>query len=104
DIPGGKFVVGRTSIAEGDVISIDGTSGRVYAGEVPVQPSQVVRYFEGSLEADADTLVAAVDRIIRHADSRRQLRVRTNADNGEDSARARRFGAEGIGLGRTAHM
>jgi pyruvate,orthophosphate dikinase len=48
--------------------------------------------------------VAAVDKIVRHADGRRRLGVRTNADNGEDSARARRFGAQGIGLCRTEHM
>jgi pyruvate, orthophosphate dikinase len=117
DLAGGKFTIGNTTIAEGDVISIDGTSGRVYAGEVPVEPSQVVKYFEGSITADAqrqprgamstadaDPLVAAVDRILRHADTRRRLKVRTNADNGDDSARARRFGAEGIGLCRTEHM
>jgi pyruvate,orthophosphate dikinase len=104
DLAGGKFTVGNTTIAEGDVISIDGTSGRVYAGEVPVEPSQIVKYFEGSIEPDADALVAAVDRILRHADTRRRLKVRTNADNGDDSSRARRFGAEGIGLCRTEHM
>jgi pyruvate,orthophosphate dikinase len=92
---------------EGDTISIDGTSGEVYAGEVPVQPSPVVRYFEGELSADdaaADELVRAVDRLMRHADERRRLAVRANADNPEDSARARRFGAEGTGLCRTEHM
>jgi pyruvate,orthophosphate dikinase len=104
DVAGGKFTVGSTTVAEGDVISIDGTSGRVYAGEVPVEPSQIVKYFEGAIEADADPLVAAVDRILQHADTRRRLKVRTNADNGDDSARARRFGAEGIGLCRTEHM
>jgi pyruvate, orthophosphate dikinase len=104
DLASGKFTIGSTTIAEGDVISIDGTSGRVYAGEVPVEPSQIVKYFEGAIEANADPLVAAVDRILRHADSRRRLKVRTNADNGDDSARARRFGAEGIGLCRTEHM
>jgi pyruvate,orthophosphate dikinase len=104
DLAGGKFTVGSITIAEGDVISIDGTSGRVYAGEVPVEPSQIVKYFEGSIGADADPLVAAVDRVLRHADTRRRLKVRTNADNGDDSGRARRFGAEGIGLCRTEHM
>jgi pyruvate,orthophosphate dikinase len=93
-----------TRIGEGDVLSIDGTSGAVYVGEVPVVPSPVVQYFEGTIEDTADPLVAAVDRIIRHADSKRRLGVRTNADTDEDSARARRFGAEGIGLCRTEHM
>ncbi|MCL6538111.1 MAG: pyruvate, phosphate dikinase [Acidothermus sp.] len=91
-------------VNEGDVISIDGTSGVVYLGEVPVVPSPVVEYFEGKLAPDADPLVAAVHRIITHADSRRRLGVEANADTPEDAARARRFGAEGIGLCRTEHM
>src|SRR6266699_2027888 len=91
-------------IHEGDVISIDGTSGEVYLGEVPVVDSPVVRYFEGSVAPDSDELVAAVDRIMRHADGARRMTVRTNADNAEDAERARRFGAQGIGLCRTEHM
>ncbi len=95
---------GGVTVREGDVISIDGTSGAVYLGEVPVEPSPVVQYFEGKLPADADALVAAVDRIIGHADAKRRLGVRANSDTPEDSERARRFGAEGIGLCRTEHM
>jgi pyruvate,orthophosphate dikinase len=98
------FTVDGVTVKEGEVISIDGTSGRIYLGEVPVQPSQVVQYFEGTLSPDGDALVTAVDRLVRHADSTRRLHVRTNADTPEDSARARRFGAEGIGLCRTEHM
>jgi pyruvate, orthophosphate dikinase len=93
-----------TTISEGDVLSIDGTSGAVYVGEVPVVPSPVVEYFEGELKADSDPLVAAVDRIIGHADGKRRLGVRANSDTPEDSERARRFGAQGIGLCRTEHM
>jgi pyruvate, orthophosphate dikinase len=104
DIAGGKFSVGGLTVAEGDVISIDGSTGEVYEGEVPVQPSEVVQYFEGTLAASASPLVAAVDRIMARADAKRRLKVRTNADNGDDAARARRFGAEGIGLCRTEHM
>jgi pyruvate,orthophosphate dikinase len=100
----GQFTVDGHVVSEGDVISVDGTTGRVYVGEVPVQPSPVVQYFEGALESDADALVAAVHRILTHADDRRRLRVRTNADTAEDAARARRFGAQGIGLCRTEHM
>ncbi|GLY72292.1 pyruvate, phosphate dikinase [Actinoallomurus iriomotensis] len=93
------------TIEEGDVISIDGTTGAVYLGEVAVVDSPVVQYFEGALSAsDGDELVASVDRLMRHADSRRRLAVRANADNGDDAARARRFGAQGIGLCRTEHM
>jgi pyruvate,orthophosphate dikinase len=94
-------------VYEGNVISIDGTSGDVFLGEVPVVDSPVVQYFEGELDLEspeAGDLVAAVDRVIRHADGLRRMTVRTNADVGDDAARARRFGAQGIGLCRTEHM
>nr|WP_169800277.1 pyruvate, phosphate dikinase [Streptomyces torulosus] len=100
-VPGGHVV------EEGDLISIDGSSGKVYLGEVPVVPSPVVEYFEGRMHAganDADELVEAVHRIMAFADRKRRLRVRANADNAEDAMRARRFGAQGIGLCRTEHM
>ncbi len=95
---------GGLVVAEGDVISVDGTSGAVYLGEVPVIASNVVQYFEGELEPDADALVAAVHTLMTHADGARRLGVRANADNGPDCARARRFGAGGVGLVRTEHM
>ncbi|MEU2513112.1 pyruvate, phosphate dikinase [Streptomyces syringium] len=98
---------GGVVIEEGDVVSIDGSSGKVYLGEVPVVPSPVVEYFEGRMHAgadDADELVQAVHRMMAYADRTRRLRVRANADNAEDAARARRFGAQGIGLCRTEHM
>jgi len=105
DVVGRKFTsTSGVTVSEGDVISIDGTSGEVYLGEVAVVPSPVVEYFEGKLDPSSDELVAAVDRLMRHADARRRLGVRTNADTGEDSARAVRFGAQGIGLCRTEHM
>ncbi|MDT5037256.1 MAG: pyruvate, orthophosphate dikinase [Micromonosporaceae bacterium] len=104
DVRARKFTIGDVTVSEGDVISIDGTSGKIYLGEVAVQPSPVVQYFEGKVSVDADPLVAAVHRLIAHADSARRLGVWTNADTGEDAARARRFGAEGIGLCRTEHM
>ncbi|MBT2492377.1 pyruvate, phosphate dikinase [Streptomyces sp. ISL-96] len=98
---------GGIVVEEGDVVSIDGSTGKVYLGEVPVVPSPVVEYFEGRMHAgadDADELVAAVHRIMAYADRVRRLRVRANADNAEDALRARRFGAQGIGLCRTEHM
>jgi pyruvate, orthophosphate dikinase len=93
-------------VEEGEVISVDGTSGLVYLGKVAVVPSHVMEYFEGATGAEAgeDELVHAVHRIMRHADAAARLRVRANADTAEDAARARRFGAEGIGLCRTEHM
>src|SRR5206468_2040687 len=74
---------------EGDVITIDGGTGRVFVGEVPLVPPQINEDFET---------------ILAWADDQRRLRVRANADTPEDAARAREFGAEGIGLCRTEHM
>ena len=96
----------------GDVIAIDGTTGEVFKGDVPVVDSPVMTYISKGLEAaldaspDADTqdLVRSVDRILTRADKRRRLEVRANADNPEDAERARSFGAQGIGLCRTEHM
>jgi pyruvate, orthophosphate dikinase len=108
DTKAGRFTApGGVTISEGDMISIDGTSGAVYAGEVPVVSSAVVRYFEGELHPhsdEADDLIRAVHAIMHHADQVRRLGVHANADNGPDCARARRFGAGGVGLVRTEHM
>ena len=105
DVAGRTFTApGGVTVSEGDLISIDGTSGVVYLGEVPVMASPVVEYFEGNIDPASDELVGAVHRIMTHADERRRLGVRANSDNGEDSARAVRFGAQGIGLTRTEHM
>jgi pyruvate,orthophosphate dikinase len=98
------YAPGGIEIHEGDIISIDGTSGEVFLGEVPVSASPVVQYFEEGLADDADELVKAVHRIMSHADGARRMSVRANADTAEDAARARRFGAQGIGLCRTEHM
>ncbi|MEY4493589.1 MAG: hypothetical protein RL355_938 [Actinomycetota bacterium] len=103
--------VGDLEIREGDMISIDGSTGQVFTGELQVVPSPVSNYLEHGLDhavatADHETaeLVRAVDRILKHADSVRRLRVRTNADTADDSRWARKLGAEGIGLCRTEHM
>ena len=103
--------VGSTVINEGDLISIDGSTGEVFLGEMPVVPSPVETYIEDGIDAALDgvtdetaALVRAVDRILSHADTRRRLMVRTNADTAEDAARARSLGAQGIGLCRTEHM
>jgi len=102
---------GEHKIKEGDLISIDGSNGEVYLGALAVESSLIVKYLEQGFNVanskvgtdDAD-LISAVDRILRHADSRRKLRVRANADTPEDAKTARQFGAEGIGLCRTEHM
>jgi pyruvate,orthophosphate dikinase len=105
DTAGKQFsAASGVTVSEGEVISVDGTSGAVYLGEVPVIASNVVQYFEGELAPDNDELVAAVHTIMTHADAERRLGVRANADNGPDCARARRFNAGGVGLVRTEHM
>ena len=104
----GKQVV----LHSGDVIAVDGTTGEVFLGEVPVVDSPVMTYLRRGLDEalyraeDADTreLVASVHRLMRHADERRRLRVRANADNPDDARHAIHRGAEGIGLCRTEHM
>jgi pyruvate,orthophosphate dikinase len=84
-----RFSVNGTTVSEGDVISIDGTSGRVVLGEVPLK--------EPKLSVDFETLLG-------WADEFRQLKVRANADDGPSAKQARTFGAQGIGLCRTEHM
>jgi pyruvate,orthophosphate dikinase len=101
------FTVGSHTVYEGDIISIDGTTGIVYLGAVPVVASSVTSYLEGRVSAESDQaspVVKAVHTILTHADSRRKLRVHTNADTPEDAIRARILGAEGVGLCRTEHM
>jgi pyruvate,orthophosphate dikinase len=92
-------------VREGDVLSLDGTTGAVFLGAVAVTPSPVEQYFEGELAPeDGDDLVQSVHRLVQHADASRRLGVRANADTPEDAERARRYGAGGIGLCRTEHM
>ena len=112
DVKTRKFTVGKRVVNEGDVIAIDGSTGEIFLGAVPVMPSPVVQYLEEGLEVataaakDEDTvdLIEAVDRILTHADGVRRLRVHANADTAEDAHRARIWGAQGIGLCRTEHM
>ena len=111
DVAAKLLRVDDRTILEGDLLSIDGSTGEVFLGDVPVKPSPVVLYLEHGLDhavADADPetalLVKSVDRLLAHADETRRLRVRANADTAEDAARARHLGAEGIGLTRTEHM
>jgi pyruvate,orthophosphate dikinase len=104
---------GSVEVREGEVISLDGSTGEVFVGPVPVGPSPVLRYLEDGLaaamaeldgNADGSELVRAVDRMLAHADAVRRLGVRANADTAADAAKARRLGAEGIGLCRTEHQ
>lgn len=90
DVVGGELTVGDQTLVEGDWISLDGTRGLVYAGEIP------------AVTADLDN--ASLATLLSWADEVRVLGVRANADYAEDAERARSYGAEGIGLCRTEHM
>ena len=83
------FTLGGKTIKEGDYISLDGTTGKIYGEAIP------------TVEA---TISGDFDRYMKWADSNRRLKVRTNADTPKDAAQAVKFGAEGIGLCRTEHM
>lgn len=99
------------TLTAGDIISIDGSTGEVFLGSVPVTASPIVKLFEqgkkaalvGADPATAE-LIESVGRIMAHADAKRRMGVRANADTGPDAERARRMGAQGIGLLRTEHM
>ena len=111
DLESRTATIGDRTIAEGDMLSVDGTTGELFDGSVDVVLSPVASYLEHGLDValkdlDESTseLVRSVDRLLRHADSARRLGVRANADNPEEATRARELGAEGIGLCRTEHM
>ncbi len=89
DIKARTITLAGQTLSEGDVLTIDGGTGAVIVGEVPLVPPQV--------NDDLETILAWGDR-------HRRLKVRTNADTPQDAAKAREFGAEGIGLCRTEHM
>ena len=98
------FNVDGTVIAEGDWLTLDGATGRVFAGDLSTIPSEVVRVTSGSLAPSRAPLYQSYAELLGWADEVRTLRVRANADTPRDARVARNFGAEGIGLCRTEHM
>jgi pyruvate,orthophosphate dikinase len=100
-----RLHAGRLTLREGDLLSIDGTSGEVIAGELLPHPSEIQQVLvERSLQPRRCRVFLRYAQLMRWADRLRRLRVRTNADTPTDSKVARAFGAEGIGLCRTEHM
>jgi len=99
-----QFSVNGTVVGEGDWITLDGASGRVFIGDLPTVPSEVVRVTQGQLLASRAPVYQAFSRVLGWADETRRLKVRANADTPKDARQARGFGAEGIGLCRTEHM
>jgi len=96
--------VGKTVLKEGDNISIDGTTGQIYAGYVDTAPSEVDQVLHGKKKAKESYTYQLFDQVMKWADKYRKLGVRTNADSPEQAKSAVTLGAEGIGLCRTEHM
>jgi len=99
-----RFTVGGTTVAEGEWITLDGATGRVFAGALPTIPSEVIRVVNGQTREQDAPVYRSFDRLMKRADRVRRLKVRANADTPHDARIARAFGAEGIGLCRTEHM
>lgn len=97
-------LAGERILAEGDVVTVDGSTGRIFRGRHRTVPSEVAAWLDGDAAATTTPVVAAVARLLAHADRVRNLRVLANAETGADVRRALRLGAEGVGLCRTEHM
>jgi len=95
---------GSSTLAEGDTLSLDGSTGDVFRGSIETADSEILRVIDGNLDRDQSTTYTRFTRLLNWADEKRTMGVRANADTPEDALRARAFGAEGIGLCRTEHM
>ena len=92
-------------IKEGDYISIDGTTGEVISGRIDTKPSEIIQVLiDKKLDPNKSEMYKLFNKLMKWADKKRTLKIRTNADQGEQAEVALAFGAEGIGLCRTEHM
>ncbi len=96
--------IGNKVFREGDFLSINGSTGNVYDGDIPVVASEVIQVLEGKLQPAKSEKYQRFETILKWADEIRALKVRSNADVPDQARIARGFGAEGIGLCRTEHM
>jgi pyruvate,orthophosphate dikinase len=104
DRQGRRFTAGGVTVNEGDWVTIDGFTGKVYAGQLELADSPIERARAGDVEARKEKIWQAYERFMARADGVRRLKVRANADTPGQSANAIERGAEGIGLCRTEHM
>jgi pyruvate,orthophosphate dikinase len=105
DYAGKKMTVGGHVLKEGDFLSIDGTVGEVYPGELKTAPSEVIQVLVAkTLEAKESRTFQYYSQLMKWCDKATRMNVRTNADSPEQAANAIAFGAVGIGLCRTEHM
>ena len=98
------LTIGKKIFKNGDAISIDGTTGEIFAGAVATAPSEVDQVLNGKLKAKNSYTYKMYDQVMKWADKYRKLGVRTNADSPDQAASAIKYGAQGIGLCRTEHM
>ncbi len=96
--------IGNQMFREGDYLSVNGSTGNVYGGDIPVVESEVIQVLQGKMEATASEKYQLFESVLKWADGVRKLKVRANADVPDQARIARSFGAEGIGLCRTEHM
>jgi pyruvate,orthophosphate dikinase len=104
DLQGRQFRVGDRTVKEGEWITCDGATGRIFLGDLPTVPSEVVQVIRGTRPANGAPTYQAFSKLLGWADETRTLNIRANADTPNDARVARGFGAEGIGLCRTEHM
>ena len=104
DYPRHLMTVGDVVVKEGEYISIDGTTGEIFLGEIPTADSEVVRVLNGRMKAEKSYTYQLFNTVMKWADKYRKLGIRTNADSPAQAKMAVEFGAEGIGLCRTEHM
>ena len=104
DVQARHFRIHDRVVKEGEWITVDGATGRVFLGDLPTIPSEVVQVIRGMRHPDDAPAYRAFAKLLCWADEARTLKVRANADTPNDARVARGFGAEGIGLCRTEHM
>ena len=104
DLPAKKIAIGDTLLHEGDAVSLDGTTGAVYAGEIATSPSEVRQVLAGIRSEDQSPWYQLYRTVLAWADEFRQLAVCVNADTPGMAQDGLVYGAEGIGLCRTEHM
>jgi pyruvate,orthophosphate dikinase len=103
-LDGQTVKIGAKTFKEGDYLSINGSNGNVYEGDIAVVESEIIQVIQGKLDPKKSDKYQRFATILSWADSFRKLRVRANADVPDQANIARGFGAEGIGLCRTEHM
>ncbi len=105
DYHANTLTVGNRTFQKGEFLSIDGSSGDVYAGELKTAPSEIVQVLvEKTLDAKESATYGQYAQLMGWADKLRRLQIRTNADQPDQVANAVAFGAQGVGLCRTEHM